>query len=303
MRIDWRHASRPGFTLIELLVVIGIITVLVALLFPALRGAWEHANRVKCLATLRGMGQAAQMHATEHRGYMPLAGVVPLGAWPEAVGDASMRKYTCYSVDPLGSGLPPSRAAGLTGSLAKYMGMPVEFGNQKAFQDSLRLESVYRYLTCPSDPEPGTGSTIMTGVGGRGPEERMSYMYNMRVLSLQVMDGVPGLGGNVARVRRPSEVFLFIDGQGGKPPPGAWALFGVMGGETLYDYWRWFGGQSPGAFGYLDPRRHRNRINVVFVDGHGETLKLPKYHFGGSLTTLTDKGTIDSVGVNLGIYK
>ena len=52
-----------GFTLVELLVVVAIITVLVALLLPALSGAREHANRIKCLSTLRSMGQAAQMHA------------------------------------------------------------------------------------------------------------------------------------------------------------------------------------------------------------------------------------------------
>jgi prepilin-type processing-associated H-X9-DG protein len=93
-------------------------------------------------------------------------------------------------------------------------------------------------------------------------------------------------------------VFLFIDGQGGRPPPGAWALFGVADGDTLYDYWS-VHGRSPGGFGNLDPQRHRNRINVVFVDGHGETLTLPNYR--GSIHTLGDKGGIASVGVNMGI--
>ena len=90
----------------------------------------------------------------------------------------------------------------------------------------------------------------------------MSYMYNMRVLGLMEWNGV-GLGGNVSKVRRPEQVFLFIDGQGGRPPPGAWALFGVADGDTLYDYWR-VHGLVRGGFGYLDPQRHRNRINVVF---------------------------------------
>lgn len=61
---------RQGFTLVELLVVIGILTVLVALLLPALSKVRKHALEVKCAANLRSIGQALTMY-TQHHGYYP----------------------------------------------------------------------------------------------------------------------------------------------------------------------------------------------------------------------------------------
>ena len=62
----WPRQARPGFTLIELLVVIAILSVLAALLMPALREARETAIRTACGSKLRGLGLGVISYAVDH---------------------------------------------------------------------------------------------------------------------------------------------------------------------------------------------------------------------------------------------
>lgn len=57
-----------GFTLVELLVVIAIISILAAIILPALGRARESGRRTQCVSNLKQMGQVFRMFADEHGG-------------------------------------------------------------------------------------------------------------------------------------------------------------------------------------------------------------------------------------------
>jgi len=65
-----RRACLTGFTLVELLVVIAIISVLAALLLPALEGAMAQARMVQCEGNLKQLGLAFQLYANDYRDYI-----------------------------------------------------------------------------------------------------------------------------------------------------------------------------------------------------------------------------------------
>ncbi len=63
----------PAFTLVELLVVIAIITILAAMLLPALAHAQSRAKRIQCLNNLRQMAIAAQVYTGDNADFYPFA--------------------------------------------------------------------------------------------------------------------------------------------------------------------------------------------------------------------------------------
>jgi prepilin-type N-terminal cleavage/methylation domain-containing protein/prepilin-type processing-associated H-X9-DG protein len=106
-----RRRRSEGFTLIELLVVMGLISVLISLLLPAVGNARRAANATACASNLRQMSLAWMMYVSENKGRLPeniyftsplvSADTVWRGYWPGILDTYRVRGQTilCPSAD------------------------------------------------------------------------------------------------------------------------------------------------------------------------------------------------------------
>ncbi len=242
-----RRSRRSGFTLIELLVVIAIISVLAAILLPALSRARAQGRSVQCVNNLRQLYLANVMYASEHKGhYVPAA--------------ADMYDFLLPGGDP-----------DHFGGRLRWHGKRETPNPETAFD--FTQGPLFEYLPdgrvkeCPEFFEfTKFGDSRDTFEGGTG-----GYGYNMAYVGSRLsMDDDPvaacRLGMRDGDIKNPAQTVMFADA--GIPLNGHIVEYGFLEPPLAVSPENPRG--NPDA-GFMSPTmhfRHYGRINVVWCDGH-----------------------------------
>jgi prepilin-type N-terminal cleavage/methylation domain-containing protein/prepilin-type processing-associated H-X9-DG protein len=257
--------SRRGFTLMELLVVVSIIALLMSLLLPSLGGAKEAARSSVCASNQRQLAVAAAAYANDSQDWMnPLEDY----RYPGGVKVETTFRYLLF--DYVG-GIPkifdcPSElsavyADGLSPTDAAYGGLTLTAGT-----DWARLYGVLH----PWERWNASG----IGIAGVHWIRKADPQLATRVRSMPF--GRPTESGYREGLTKYSSIQL--------PAKLIWFGDGGSGSSTLWaDDNFWIKSMAPG-YAQGDPgfnrlaqddygcRRHANKANYVFADGHAALL-------------------------------
>ncbi len=241
--------NRRAFTLIELLVVIAIIAILAALLLPVLSRAKESALNASCKSNLRQLGIALNSYLHDKSTY-------PFGKFGDPQWVPALEPYVGAKFNNL---VFSGKAGGV-----------------------LQCPSYARLMSEPSTPWSTTVFEYDFGTYGynaAGPSARYPYMG----LGLSGEDVVTGLNGRPVReteVAFPSSMIAMGDApitvSDATPSHPAIA---AVGSSNLDHFW----GQeyvldgaltiTPRSDVLFTRKRHQNRWNIVYCDGHTQNQK------------------------------
>lgn len=239
-----RSRNKRAFTLIELLVVISIISMLVAILLPALSAARDAAYSMVCLNNQRQIGMAIFTYANENNDYM-----VPA------------KTHEDWNT------LPP----GPNDSNSKYMWPAVLIQKQYLPGDQAADSSGWSVFAC--DAAPNRRGTDTLDIPG-WYTYFISYGYNANQIGASI-DIMPS--SDPATVYTPAKQFEIV-----APVKKLLMIDCIDSIQGARGYNRVAQSNGSGVAGRPDPR-HRGAANIVWVDGHASALQAPDPTYYGSM--------------------
>lgn len=239
--------GRQGFTLIELLVVISIISLLIALLMPALSSARHAGRKIQCGSNMKQIAAALQTYASENNSYVPRE------------GDQSIAN------DPPFNG-PRFSKANWALVFRRYVDSKYRnngYNPPRELWDEFKPVLVYK---CPSHPNKKHQiQYVNNGLDFASPS-RVREDRDGRIATM------------VEHIRNPSGMVYLSDFTDDANNAFANMLYGVNQSDryiaSWYDVWRAVhvtgqdGNTSVGR--RVDRLRHQTGSNVMYVDGHVE---------------------------------
>ena len=251
----------PGFTLVELLVVITIIVLLLALLAPALDRAISQAESALCMTNEAQLSRATSMYSLDFKGKV----VYVTGGRPQG-GAGGNWPYR----------LAPYLGAPSFGKGSKPFSLPlVDVGKTPVTPGSGFTDGFAPATQCPTTPNLGT-----TG-WGTADTAWLNGCHSSYAMSGWVTT-YTGFGHNTdsqrakffSRLRdAPSSTPLFSDATTSLMYPES--NDGFPGHDTKGDTYEGTRDGNPGfCMGLICIDRHAWAVNVSFVDGHAEHVRL-----------------------------
>ncbi|MHC4638188.1 MAG: prepilin-type N-terminal cleavage/methylation domain-containing protein [Planctomycetota bacterium] len=257
-RIGKSRSKYKGFTLIELLIVISIISLLMALLAPALSNIRRQARGTVCMNNIRQLGIAVVFYTDDSDGYFPPA--------------YNFQTDTHWWGKKLSDGIDHTK-----GFTWKYL------------QSALKMKSVYE---CPCQPY--RSYSLQGKPPGAGDDPKWitsTYGYNGYYLSppQTAWSGIRNRPWQkITTVENPSSVLEFADTLLDRDSTGTNPMVennALLDPPYLYINSGWTKNEFPTTC-----FRHNDTTNVAFADGHCGKMGLE----GGEYTHPESK--VGSVG-------